>query len=83
MMLLPHPDQAARAAAEGNVVDLTRRLGRWRQVAGGLGALAAALVAIIVTAAIKPEVMPGPLRPKPIEIVKTIEASEPLSHCRY
>ena len=77
VMLLPHPDQAARVAAEGNVVDLTRRLGRWRQAAAGLAALAAALVAVIVTAAMNPEMLPAPLRPKPIEIVKTIEAPAP------
>src|SRR5260370_32329556 len=45
VMLLPHPDQAARVAAEGNVVDLTRRLGRWRQAAAGPPSSAAALVA--------------------------------------
>ena len=36
-MLLPHPDQAARIAAEGNVVDLRKRLGRWRPDAAGPG----------------------------------------------
>jgi anti-sigma-K factor RskA len=72
-MLLPHPDQAARVAAESNVVDLTRRLGRWRQATAGLGALAAVLVAVVVTAAFNPQLLPGPLRPKPIEVVKTVE----------
>src|ERR1700688_2918990 len=33
VMLLPHPDQAARAVAEGNVGDLTRPPGRRRQAA--------------------------------------------------
>ena len=72
-MLLPHPDQAARVAAETNVVDLTRRLGRWRQATVGLAALAATLVAVVVTAAVDPQALPGPLRPKPIEVVKTVE----------
>jgi anti-sigma-K factor RskA len=66
-MLLPHPDHAARVAAESNVVDLTRRLSRWRQAATGLGALAAALVAVVVTVAVDPQVLPGPLRPKSAE----------------
>jgi anti-sigma-K factor RskA len=73
VMLLPHPDQAARAVAEGNVVDLTKRLGRWRQAAGGLAAIAAVLLAVVVTAAFDPDVLPGPLRPKPVEIVRTVE----------
>jgi anti-sigma-K factor RskA len=73
VMLLPHPDQAARAVAEGNVVDLRRRLGRWRQAAVGLTAIAAMLVALIVTEAVRPEALPRTLRPKPIEIVRTVE----------
>jgi anti-sigma-K factor RskA len=72
-MLLPHPDQAARIAAEGNVVDLRKRLGRWRQAAAGLAAIAAVLLAVVVTAVHNPELLPGPLRPKPIEVTKVIE----------
>src|SRR5262249_26544668 len=72
-MLLPHPDHAARIAAESNVVDLTRRLGRWRQAAARLAALAAMLLAFVVTTAVDPQMLPGPLRPKPVEIVRTIE----------
>jgi anti-sigma-K factor RskA len=75
-MLLPHPDQAARAAAEGNVVDLTRRLRRSRQAIAALAALAAVLVAVVVTAAFDPSILPAPLRPKPIEIVKTVTKTE-------
>src|SRR5262249_40275245 len=77
VMHLPDPGPAARARAPGNVVDLTRRLGRWRQVSAGLGAIAAALVAFIVTSAIKPDLLPEPLRPKPIEIIKTVEVPSP------
>ena len=65
-MLLPHPDQAARVVAEGNVIDLSRRLGRWRQAAVGLAALAAMLVAVVVTAAVDPQALPGSLRPKAV-----------------
>jgi anti-sigma-K factor RskA len=73
VMLLPHPDQAARAVAEGNVVDLTKRLGRWRQASAGLAAIAAVLLGVVVTAAFHPDLLPGPLRPKPVEIVRTVE----------
>jgi anti-sigma-K factor RskA len=71
--LMPHPDQAARIAAESNVVDLTRRLGRWRQSAAGLAAIAAALLAVVVTAAFNPALLPARLRPRPIETVRTVE----------
>jgi anti-sigma-K factor RskA len=72
-MLLPHPDHAARVAAESNVVDIRRRLGRWRRASVGLGAVAAALLALVVTSVMRPDALPGALRPKPIEIVRIVE----------
>jgi anti-sigma-K factor RskA len=72
-MLLPHPDHAARMTAEGNVVQLRRRLGRWRQATAGLAAIAAALIAFVAVAAMRPDMLPGVLRPKPVEIVRTVE----------
>jgi anti-sigma-K factor RskA len=72
-MLMPHPDHAARLAAEGNVIDLRKRLGRWRQTAAGLAAIAAVLLVVVVTAAHNPELLPGPLRPKPIEVTRIVE----------
>jgi anti-sigma-K factor RskA len=65
MLMPPHPDQAARFAAEGNVVQLRRRIGRWRQATAGLAAVAAVLLAVVVTGVFNPELLPGPLRPKP------------------
>jgi anti-sigma-K factor RskA len=73
VMLLPHPDDAARVAAESNVVRLRRRVGRWRQATAGLAAIAAALIAFVVTSVLDPDVLPGALRPKPVEIVRTVE----------
>jgi len=72
-ILLPHPDHAARVAAESNVVRLRRRVGRWRRATAGLAAIAAALIAFVVTSAVRPDLLPGVLRPKPVEIVKTVE----------
>jgi anti-sigma-K factor RskA len=69
--LPPPPDQAAHAQPESNVVALAARLHRWRQAAAGLGALAAVLVAVVAIQALNPAALPGLLRPKPIEIVKT------------
>jgi anti-sigma-K factor RskA len=68
----PRPATAARAAPVRNVVDLTRSLGRWRQAAAGLAAIAAVLLAVVVTAALDPQMLPAPLRPKPVEIVRTV-----------
>ncbi|HEY1544981.1 MAG TPA: anti-sigma factor [Xanthobacteraceae bacterium] len=73
VMLLPHPDDAARVAAESNVVRLRRRVGRWRQATAGLAAIAAALIAFVVTSVLDPDLLPGALRPKPVEIVRTVE----------
>jgi len=73
-MLLPHhPDQSARIVAEGNVIDLRKRLGRWRQAAAGLVAIAAVLLAVVVTTAYNPELLPAPIRPKPTEVVRIVE----------
>ena len=73
MVLPQNPDHTARIAAEGNVIDLRKRLGRWRQAAGGLAAIAAALLAFVATSAYNPEILPAQLRPKPVEIVKVVE----------
>jgi len=72
-IVLPHAGHAARIVAEGNVIDLRKRLGRWRQAAAGLAAIAAVLLAVVVTAVRDPELLPGPLRPKPIEVTKVVE----------
>lgn len=73
-MLLPRPDRAetVRPAGDSNVVVLRRRLGRWQQVAGAFAGIAAVLLAIVVTAAFDPQLLPAPLRPEPIEIVRTV-----------
>jgi anti-sigma-K factor RskA len=61
------------------VVDLTRRLHRWRGASAAMAALAAALAAVVVTAGLAPDLLPPPLRPEPqvIEVVKTIETAVP------
>jgi anti-sigma-K factor RskA len=73
IVLPQNPDHVARIAAEGNVVDLRKRVGRWRRAAAGLAAIAAVLLAFVTTSAYNPELLPAPLRPKPVEIVKVVE----------
>ena len=52
----PVPPQAERSA---DVLLLRRRVGRWRGLAVGCGALAAALAALIVVSQVKPGLIPG------------------------
>jgi anti-sigma-K factor RskA len=73
MLLPPNTDHAARVAAESKIVQLRRRLGRWRQATAGLAAIAAALIAFVAISATKPDMLPGVLRPKQVEIAKTVE----------
>lgn len=67
----PADAEAIEPTEPTNVVDLTRRLRRWRGGAVAFGTLAAALAAIVVTAALAPGYLPEPLRPRPE--VRTVE----------
>jgi anti-sigma-K factor RskA len=58
-----------------NVVDLTKRLARWRSIATGTGAMAAVLALFILTSAVAPTLLPDSLRPRPRVIVQTAESS--------
>ena len=63
------PDLPARAAERSNVIDLTQRITRWRNLAASLGGLAAVLAVVVVMAALSPAWLPSPLRPTPQVIV--------------
>jgi anti-sigma-K factor RskA len=70
------------AGEEGaDVIALTRRLRRWRGVATLAGVIAAALVALVVVREIRPELLPAPLRGKPViqvvEVEKPVEVPSP------
>jgi len=73
---VPVPVAAEKSA---DVVDLTRRLRRWRSIAGMTGAIAAGLVALVVAREMRPDLLPGPLRPTPvIQVVeKPVEVPSP------
>src|SRR5258706_293451 len=48
--------------------------GSWEYGGGsGRAAIAAVLLGVVVTASFHPDLLPGPLRPKPVEIVRTVE----------
>jgi anti-sigma-K factor RskA len=68
----------AGAEARGQVIALEalrNRVGRWRSFGTAMMALAAVLLALLVTSVVRPDLMPAALRPKSevIEVVKTIE----------
>lgn len=50
---------AARPERRGDVIDLARRVRRWRSIAVGTGAIAAALAALIVVSQVAPEAFPA------------------------
>lgn len=60
-----------------NVVDLTNRLVRWRNIAAGSGAMVAVLALFILTSALAPTLLPDSLRPRPRVIVQATEGSGP------
>jgi len=66
------PPQAAPVAAEttpaveaGNVVAFPAPVRRWRNVASAMSAIAAALIALVVTQVVRPDLLPDSIRPKP------------------
>jgi anti-sigma-K factor RskA len=61
------------SALDDNVIDLTRRLRRWRDGAIISGAFAAGLAVLLIASAVAPDLLPPQLRPKPrvVEIAKS------------
>jgi anti-sigma-K factor RskA len=59
--LKPQPALAAAAKSDrgADVIDLARRVRRWRVIAAGTGAIAAALAALIVVSQVAPGVFPA------------------------
>jgi anti-sigma-K factor RskA len=73
-LLLPEapPPAAEPVAAEpapvadgGNVVAFPGAVRRWRTIATAMGAIAAALIAIVVTQVVRPDLLPDSMRAKP------------------
>jgi anti-sigma-K factor RskA len=59
LLLPPAPAVSPRAERTADVILLGRRVRRWRGLAVGCGALAAALAALIVVSQVKPGLIPG------------------------
>jgi anti-sigma-K factor RskA len=71
---------AAAVADSSNVIRLSNRARRWRQVATLTTAIAAALVAMIAVGVYRPDMLPDQLRPKPrtqVVAIRTPSAPAP------
>ena len=78
----PQVVDAAAAVDTSNLIRLSARARRWRNVATAMTAIAAALVALIAVGAYQPDLLPEGLRPKPrtqLVEVKTPSAPAPAS----
>jgi anti-sigma-K factor RskA len=70
---------APAAQPAGEVVQLRRRVARWRFATAGIGALAACFAAVVLVREVAPDRLPAALQPKPkiVEVVKTVEVPSP------
>jgi anti-sigma-K factor RskA len=74
------------AVDNDNVIRLSRRVRRWRNIASFTTAVAAALVALIAVGAYQPDLLPNAIRPKPrtqVVEVKTLPTPAPPSAAQY
>jgi anti-sigma-K factor RskA len=82
----PEISQPAVAADDSNVIRLSAKVRRWRNIATLSTAIAAALVAMIAVQAYRPELLPEGIRPKPrtqVVEVKSPVAPAPAPSAQY
>ena len=75
--------QPAPVADSGNVVAFPGAVRRWRSVAAVMGAIAAALIAIVVTQVVRPDLLPDSMRAKPRTQVVQIPAPPAPAPAQY
>src|SRR5882757_7084754 len=61
----PAAGEAAPVTGPGNVVAFPAPVRRWRNIATAMTAIAAALIAIVVTQVVRPDLLPDSIRPTP------------------
>lgn len=71
----PVAASALPMADDSNVIRLSQQTRRWRNVAGAMAALAAALLVMLSAQVYRPDLLPGALRPKPR--VQVVEVKTP------
>ena len=82
----PEISQPAVAVDDSNVIQLSAKVRRWRNIATLTTAIAAALVAMITVQAWRPELLPEGIRPKPrtqVVEVKVPAAPAPVPSAQY
>jgi anti-sigma-K factor RskA len=82
----PEISQPAVAVDDSNVIQLSAKVRRWRNIATLSTAVAAVLVAMIAVQAWRPELLPDGIRPKPrtqVVEVKTPAAPAPAPSAQY
>jgi anti-sigma-K factor RskA len=91
-LVLPEaaPPAAAPVVAEtsplaetGNVVAFPAPVRRWRNIATAMSAIAAALIALVVTQVVRPDLLPDSIRPKPRTQVVEVKAPPAPAPAQY
>jgi anti-sigma-K factor RskA len=75
--------ETAAAPAAGNVVAFAGPSRRWRNIAAAMTAIAAALIAIVVTQVVRPDLLPDGIRPTPRTQVVQIPAPPAPAPAQY
>jgi anti-sigma-K factor RskA len=86
----PPPAPAETAAVEtaaapepGNVIAFPAPARRWRNIASAMTAIAAALIALVVTQVVRPDLLPDSIRPKPRTQVVEVKAPPAAAPAQY
>ncbi|MEA2898950.1 MAG: hypothetical protein QOJ84_4565 [Bradyrhizobium sp.] len=75
--------ETATAAETSNVVAFPGPIRRWRNIATAMTAIAAALIAIVVTQVVRPDLLPDSIRPKPRTQVVQVPAPPAPAPAQY
>jgi anti-sigma-K factor RskA len=82
--IAPEINRPAVAVDDSNVIQLSAKVRRWRNIASLTTAIAAALVAMIAVQAYRPELLPEGLRPKPrIQVAEVRIPAAPAPAAQY
>jgi anti-sigma-K factor RskA len=82
--IAPEINQPAVAVDDSNVIQLSAKVRRWRNIASLTTAIAASLVAMIAVQAYRPELLPEGLRPKPrIQVAEVRIPAAPAPAAQY
>ncbi len=79
----PVAAEAAGAPQAGNVVAFPGPTRRWRNIATAMSAIAAALIAIVVTQVVRPDLLPDSIRPTPRTQVVQLPAPPAAASAQY